>query len=78
MKMLIIILISVAAYVIGMFITQIILTIYDQPDVVIMIFWPVTVPLIIVGAFFGKLNETAIDIGDRISMKIRNRKDEVK
>ena len=63
MKMLIIILISVAAYVIGMFITQIILTIYDQPDVVIMIFWPVTVPLIIVGAFFGKLNETAIDIG---------------
>ena len=73
MKMLIIILISVAAYVIGMFITQIILTIYDQPDVVIMIFWPVTVPLIIVGAFFGKLNETAIDIGDRISMKMRKR-----
>ena len=73
METLIIILISVAAYVIGMFITQIILTIYDQPDVVIMIFWPVTVPLILVGAFFGKLNETAIDIGDRISMKMRKR-----
>ena len=73
MKIIIISIICVVVYIIGMFVTQIILTIYDQPDVVIMIFWPVTVPLIIVGAFFGKLNETAIDIGDRISMKMRKR-----
>lgn len=74
MKILIIILISVVVYLVGIFITQIVLTIYDQPDVVIAVFWLVTVPLILLGALFGKFNETAIDIGDRISTKLRNRK----
>lgn len=74
MKILIIILISVVVYLVGIFITQIVLTIYDQADVVIAVFWLVTVPLILLGALFGKFNETAIDIGDRISTKLRNRK----
>lgn len=74
MEILIIILISLVGYFIGMFITQIVLTIYDRPDVVIAVFWLVTVPLILLGALFRKLNEIAENIGDRISMKLRNRK----
>ena len=70
-------------YIIGMFITKIVVTIhdnfatfehrFDNPEVVLML-WPVMLPLLIVYALFAKLNTVAKDIGDRISMKLRDRK----
>lgn len=83
MGILIIILISVTVYFIGMFITQIFIIVhdnfatfadrFDNPEIVAM-FWPMTVPLILVRALIIKLCKNTKDIGDRISMKLRNRK----
>ena len=80
----IIILISVVGYLIGVFITKIITTVYDNfatglnrfdnSSMIVMMFWPILLPLILVVILFEKLNETAINIGDRISMKIRDRR----
>ena len=79
-----IIMISVVAYLIGMFITKIVITVYDNSvsplnrlddfDVVGMILWPIMLPLIGLYALFGKLYEIAEDIGDRISINLRNRR----
>lgn len=80
----IIILISVVGYLIGVFITKIITTVYDNfatglnrfddSSMIVMMFWPILLPLILVVILFEKLNETAINIGNKISMKIRNRR----
>ena len=84
MKIIIISIISVVGYIIGMFITKIVITVYDNfvsPservddfDIVFMLMWPIMLPLIGLYALFTKLNTVAKDIGDRISMKLRNRK----
>lgn len=84
MKSIIIILISVVGYLIGVFITKIVITIYDNfatghnrfddSDIIVMMFWPILLPVILVFILLEKLNETAIDIGDKISMKIRDRR----
>lgn len=80
----IIILISVVGYLIGVFITKIITTVYDNfatglnrfddSSMIVMMFWPILLPLILVVILLEKLNEVAIDIGDKISMKIRERR----
>ena len=84
MKIIIISIICVVAYIIGMFITKIVITIYDNSvsaldmvddfDIVFMIIWPIFLPMIGVYALFKKLYETAEDIGNEIAMKLRNRK----
>ena len=83
MKVSLIILIIIG-YIVGMFITKIVITIYDNSvsainmiddfDIVFMIIWPVFLPIIGVYALFRKLYETAEDIGNKISIKLRNRK----
>lgn len=83
MKISLVILIIIG-YIIGMFITKIVITVYDNSvspsnrlddfDVVGMVMWPIMLPLIGVYALFGKLYEIAEDIGDKISMKLRDRR----
>lgn len=87
MKIMIII-ISVAVYLIGMFITKIVITVYDNSvspsnrfddfDVVGMVMWPIMLPLIVVYALFGKIYKIAEDIGDKISINLRYREFGVK
>lgn len=84
MNVIIIILISVVVYLIGVFIAKIITTVYDNfasglnrfddSSMIVMIFWPILLPLILVIILLEKLNEVAINIGDKISMKIRDRR----
>lgn len=83
MKISLIILIIIG-YIIGMFITKIVITVYDNSvspsnrlddfDYVGMLMWPIMLPLIVVYALFGKLYEIAEDIGDQLSIKLRNRR----
>ena len=83
MKVSLVILIIIG-YIIGMFITKIVITVYDNSvsplnrlddfDVVGMLLWPIMLPLIGLYALFGKLYEIAEDIGDNISIKLRYRK----
>jgi len=80
----IIILISVVGYFVGMFITKIVITVYDNSvsaiktiddfDIVFMIIWPIFLPIIGVYVLFRKLYETAEDIGNEIAIRLRNRK----
>lgn len=84
MKIIVISIICVIGYIIGMFITKIVITIYDNSvsaldmvddfDIVFMLIWPIFLPIIGVYALFKKLYETAEDIGNKISMKLRDRK----
>jgi hypothetical protein len=79
--------ISVAAYLIGMLITEIFIIVhdnfatfehrFDNPEIVAML-WPMTLPLILVAALFMKLNKIAKYIGNRISIKLRYREFGVK
>lgn len=83
MTSLMIIMISVAAYLIGLLITEIFIIVhdnfatfehrFDNPEIVAML-WPMTLPLILMYTFFRKLNSIAKDIGNKISMKMCNRK----
>ena len=83
MTSLMIIMISVAGYLTGMLITEIFIIVhdnfatfehrFDNPEIVAML-WPLTVLLILLGVLFRKLNKTARSIGDRLSMKMRDRK----
>lgn len=82
MKVSLIILI-IFGYIIGMFITKIVITVYDNSvsainmiddfDIVFMIIWPIFLPIIGVYALFRKLYETAEDIGNEIAMKLRDK-----
>lgn len=83
MKVSLIILIIIG-YFIGMFITKIVITVYDNSaspsnriddfDIVFMVIWPLALPLFLAYALFMKLYETSKDIGNKISIKLRNRK----
>lgn len=83
MTSLMIIMISVAGYLIGMLITEIFIIVhdnfatfehrFDNPEIVAML-WPLTVPLIGLYALFKKLYKIAKDIGDRLSIKLRDQK----
>jgi hypothetical protein len=74
--------ISVAAYLIGMLITEIFIIVhdnfatferqFDNPEIIAML-WPMTVPLIGLYALFKKLYKIAKDIGNEISMKLRDK-----
>ena len=82
MKILLIILLIIG-YFVGMFITKIVITVYDNSvsainmiddfDIVFMIIWPIFLPIIGVYALFRKLYETAEDIGNEIAMKLRDK-----
>ena len=84
MKIIIISIICAVVYIIGIFVTKIVITVYDNSvsaldrvddfDIVFMIIWPIILPMMGVYVLFIKLYKIAEDIGDRISMKMRNRK----
>lgn len=84
MKIIIISIICVVVYIIGMFVTKIVITVYDNSvsaldrvddfDVVFMAMWPIFLPMFGVCSLFIKLYKIAENIGNKISMKIRNRK----
>ena len=84
MKIIIISVLSVIAYIIGMFITKIAITVYDnyvEPsdrvddfDIVFMLIWPIVLPLMGAYVLFIKLYKIAEDIGNKISTELRNRK----
>lgn len=87
MKVSLIILI-VIGYIIGMFITKIVITVHDNSvpsanriddfDIIVMVMWPIMLPLICLYALFRKLYEIAEDIGDQLSIKLRYREFGVK
>ena len=80
----IIILLSVVGYIIGMFITKIVITVHDNYvspsnrvddfDVVFMIIWPIILPFICLSDLFIKLYKIAENIGNKIAIKLRYRK----
>lgn len=84
MKPIIIPIICVVAYIIGMLITKIAITVYDNYsspsdrvddfDIVFMLIWPIVLPLMGAYVLFMKLYKISEDIGDRISAELRNRK----
>lgn len=84
MKIIIISIICAVVYIIGMFVTKIVITVYDNSvsaldrvddfDIVFMIIWPIILPMMGVYVLFRKLYKIAENIGNKISMKIRNRK----
>lgn len=84
MKIIIISIICVAVYIIGMFITKIVITVYDNSvsaldrvddfDIVFMIIWPIILPMMGIYVLFRKQYKIAENIGNKISMKIRNRR----
>jgi hypothetical protein len=84
MKIIIISIICAVVYIIGMFITKIVITVYDNSvsaldrvddfDIVFMIIWPIILPMMGVYVLFRKLYKIAENIGNKISMKIRNRR----
>lgn len=68
-----------------MFVIKIVITVYDNSvsaldrvddfDIVfIMIIWPMILPMMGVYVLFRKLYKIAENIGNKISMKLRNRK----
>jgi hypothetical protein len=83
MKPITILMIFAGVYIIGLFITKIVVTVhdnfasfeyrFDNPEIILML-WPMTMPLIIVYALFRKLNTAVKNIRDRISIELRNRK----
>lgn len=85
MKIMIII-ISVVVYLIGMFITKIAITVHDNfisPsnriddfDIVFMIIWPIVLPVIGLFDLFIKLYKISENIGNKISIQIRNKRNE--
>ena len=82
MKVSLIILI-ILGYIIGMFITKIAITVHDNfvsaPnrvddfDIVFMIIWPIILPIIGLFDLFIKLRKIAEDIGNKISIKLRDK-----
>lgn len=84
MKIIIISIICAVVYIIGMFITKIVITVYDNSvsaldrvddfDIVFMIIWPIILPMMGAYVLFRKLYKIAENIGNKISMKIRNRR----
>lgn len=82
-KVLLVILIIIG-YLVGMFITKIAITVYDNSappsnrlddfDVVGMFLWPIMLPLLGLCTLFRKLYEIAEDIGDQLSIKSRYRR----
>ena len=74
----------VAVYIIGMFITKIVITVHDNFvsasnkiadfDVVFMIIWPIILPFICLSDLFIKLYKIAESIGNKIAIKLRYRK----
>ena len=84
MKIVIISIICAVVYLVGMFITKIVITVYDNSvspservddfDIVFMIIWPIVLPMIGVYSLFRKQYKIAENIGNKISTKMRNRK----
>lgn len=84
MKIIIISIICIVVYIIGMFVTKIVITVYDNSvsaldrvddfDIVFMIIWPIILPMMGIYVLFRKQYKIAENIGNKISMKIRNRK----
>ena len=83
MKVSLIILIIIG-YIVGMFITKIVITVHDNYvspsnrvddfDVVFMIIWPIILPFICLSDLFIKLYKIAENIGNKIAIKLHNRK----
>lgn len=81
MKVLIIL--AIIVYFVGMFITKIVITVYDNSvsaikmiddfDIVFMIIWPIILPIIGLFDLFIKLYKIAEDIGNEIAMKLRDK-----
>ena len=79
-----IIMISVAVYLAGLFITKIVITVHDNFvsasnkiadfDIVFMIIWPIILPVIGLFDLFIKLYKIAENIGNKIAIKLRYRK----
>ena len=82
MKVSLIILI-ILVYIIGMFITKIVITVHDNFvsatnrvddfDIVFMIIWPIILPIIGLFDLFIKLRKIAEDIGNKITIKLRDK-----
>jgi len=75
---------SIIGYFIGVFISKILITIYDHvvdpsfrfgdDGFVMVVFWPVAMPLFLLIWFFEKLCQTGENIGDSIWKRLRGNK----
>ena len=78
------IILIIIGYIVGMFITKIVITVHDNYvspsnrvddfDVVFMIIWPIILPFICLSDLFIKLYKIAENTGNKIAIKLRNRK----
>lgn len=78
------IILAIIVYFVGMFITKIVITVHDNfvsaPnrvddfDIVFMIIWPIILPIVGLFDLFIKLYKIAENIGNKIAIKLRNRK----
>lgn len=78
------IILAIIVYFVGMFITKIVITVHDNFvsasnrvddfDIVFMVIWPIILPIIGLFDLFIKLRKIAENIGNKIAIKLRNRK----
>lgn len=86
MNEVILIILLIFGYFIGMFISKIIITIYDHAvdpslrldeyDLIMILLWPLVMPLFLIIWFFVILYQTGKNIGDSIWKRLRGDKDE--
>lgn len=86
MNEVILIILLIIGYFIGMFISKIIITIYDHTvdpsfrlddcDLIMILLWPLVIPLFLLIWFFVILYQTGENIGDSIWKRLRGDKDE--
>ena len=83
MSKVILIILVIIGYIIGAFISKIIITIHDNvvvpslriddDDLVVIVFWPVAMPLFLLTSFFRILYQTGENIGDSIWERFKRR-----
>lgn len=86
MNEVILIILLIFGYFIGMFISKIIITIYDHTvdpslrlddcDLIMVLLWPLVMPLFLLIWFFDILYQAGKNIGDSIWKRLRGDKDE--
>jgi uncharacterized BrkB/YihY/UPF0761 family membrane protein len=86
MNKVILIILVIGGYFIGMFISKILITIYDHTvesssrindsDLIMILLWPLVIPLFLLIWLFEVIYKTGANVGDSIWKLLRGNKDE--
>ena len=86
MNKVILIILIIGGYFIGMFISKILITIYDHTaepssriddnDLIMILLWPLVIPLFLLIWLFETIYKTGANVGDSIWKRLRGNKDE--